>query len=77
METNTTVTLQGPVVVLPLKEYQAILERLEAIEELLDTAFLSSSVLLQELDEARTQYRAGEGGDYEELRQQKLAADAR
>ncbi len=77
METDTTVTLQGPVVVLPLEEYQAILDRLEAIEDLLDDAFLRSPTLLQELKEARADYQAGEGGDYDELRQQKLAADAR
>ena len=77
METDTTVTLQGPVVVLPLEEYQAILDRLEAIEELLDDTFLSSPALLQELKEARADYQVGEGGDYAELRQQKLAVDAR
>jgi uncharacterized protein YdcH (DUF465 family) len=75
MEADVVVTLQGPVVVLPLEEYRAILERLEAIEEVLDNIFLSSSTLLQELDEARTEYQSGEGGDYEELRQQRLAAD--
>jgi PHD/YefM family antitoxin component YafN of YafNO toxin-antitoxin module len=76
METGTTVMLRGPVVILPLEEYQAILERLESIEELLDNAFLSSPALLQELNESRAEYQAGEGGDYEELRQQKLVADA-
>ena len=71
-EANTVVTLQGPVVVLPLDEYRAILERLEAVEDLLDNLFLSSPALLQELDEARAEYQSGEGGDYEELRQQRL-----
>ena len=70
-----TITLEGPVVLLPLEEYEILMERLESLEDLLDEKLLTSPVLLQELREARANYRAGKGGSYRELRKKLLARD--
>ena len=72
---TATITLEGPVVLLPLEEYESLMDRLENLEDLLDEKLLTSSVLLQELQEARADYKAGKGGSYRELRKRLLARD--
>ena len=62
-----TITLEGPVVLLPLEKYESLVERLESLKDLLDEKLLTSPVLLQELQEARADYKAGKGGSYREL----------
>ena len=72
---TATITFEGPVVLLPLEEYESLMERLESLEDLLDEELLTSSVLLQELREARADYKAGKGGNYRGLRKKLLARD--
>jgi PHD/YefM family antitoxin component YafN of YafNO toxin-antitoxin module len=72
---TATITLEGPIVLLPLEEYESLMERLESLEDLLDEELLTSSVLLHELQEARADYKAGKGGHYRELRKKLLARD--
>ena len=69
------IILEGPVVLLPLEEYESLMERLESLEDLLDEKLLTSPILLQELQEARANYKAGKGGSYRELRKRLLARD--
>lgn len=40
---TATITLEGPVVLLPLEEYESLMERLESLEDLLDEELLTSS----------------------------------
>jgi PHD/YefM family antitoxin component YafN of YafNO toxin-antitoxin module len=72
---TATITLEGPVVLLPLEEYESLMEQLASLEDLLDEKLLNSPVLLQELQESRADYKAGKGGSYRELRKRLLARD--
>ena len=64
-----TVTLQGPVIVLPADEYKAILNRLTQLEQRVNQ--LTQSVEdfddIKAMHEAETEYRTGDAITFDDL----------
>ncbi|MCP4168633.1 MAG: hypothetical protein GY759_22440 [Chloroflexi bacterium] len=64
-----TVTLQGPVVVLPAGEYQTLLDRLSNLEKLVDhlTTLMEDNQDLATMREVEVEYRTGGGVPFADL----------
>lgn len=63
------VTLQGPVVVLPEKEYQEFNERIARLEKIVEhlITIIEDREDIQVMREAEVEYRAGDSIDFDEL----------
>ncbi|MFQ5420978.1 MAG: hypothetical protein ACE5EY_11530 [Anaerolineae bacterium] len=61
-----TVTLQGPVVVLPAEEYQALLGRLTQLENMVNhlTQMMEDLEDVMVMREAETEYRSGDAAGF-------------
>lgn len=64
-----TVTLQGPLVVLPEKEYQEFIKRIARLEKMVEylITIIEDREDIQVMREAEAEYRAGDSIDFDEL----------
>lgn len=64
-----TVTLQGPVIVLPAEEYQTLLSRLTQLEKMVNqlTRLIEDLEDVKVMREAEAEYRTGDAADFADL----------
>lgn len=72
-----TVTLQGPVVVLPEKEYREFADRIARLEKMVEylVTIIEDREDVQYMREAEAEYRAGDTADFARLLAEAKAVD--